>query len=218
MFGEDEEIRQLKKALQAAGCDMAVVKKWQRQLEWTRKQRPSVYAAYMEARSALVHADTYLKQVQQLLTGKEAWTKERFRELSGIRKELKKLENVFDHEFLVSRDDKEFHLTYQSILKQMDKFDGTDDMRIFLLSEVENILALIREDLEKERPDAAVLAFFYLGHTDAELTALPPVGRLVHISSVYEKEFLQPILEEVAKCDEVSQDQVTAIIERMVRA
>ena len=40
MFGEDRRIRELKRRLSQAGCDMEVVKNWQRQLERMQKQYP----------------------------------------------------------------------------------------------------------------------------------------------------------------------------------
>lgn len=217
MFGEDEEVRKLKRDLQSAGCDMDVVKRWQKQLDGIKKHCPSIYGGYCTAREKLLLVETYMKQMEQLLLEKRTWTKDEMRRISDIRRELKRLANTFDNELLVSREDKEFHLTYETILKLADKYDGTDDARILLKSEIENLLALVREDLEKERPDAAVLTFFYLEHRDTELVDLPPAGRMDHILAVYEKEFLRPILRQTARCDEVSVDQVNGIIERMVQ-
>jgi hypothetical protein len=194
MFGEDEEVKGLKRQMQTAGCDMSVVKKWQKQLDWIRKQKPSVYGEYRSARENLTRVDTAVRRMEQMLTEQEFWTKERMREIAELRKELKKLSNSFHNEFLVSRDDKDFHLTYGSILRLADEFDGTNDNRILLLSEVENLLAPLAENLEKEQPDPVELTYFYFNHKDAELGELPAAGKLVRIAAVYEEEFLQPLL------------------------
>jgi hypothetical protein len=208
MFGEDEEVRELKRQMQAAGCDMSVVKKWQKQLDWIRKQKPAVYGEYRTARENLIRVDTAVKRMEQLLTEQEFWTKERLREIAELRKELKKLSNSFHNEFLVSREDKDFHMTYSSILRLAGQFDGTNDDRILLLSEVENLLAPLAENLEKEQPDPAVLTYFYLNHKDVELSNLPASGKLVHLSTVYEEEFLQPLLGESETHNVMSEEEL----------
>jgi hypothetical protein len=196
MFGEDEEVRKLKRLLKTAGCDMTVVKTWQKQLKWIRKQKKTIYGDYTAARDDLVRVDTVVRRMEQMLTEKGFWTKERMREISSLRKELKKLSGSFHNEFLVSKDDKDFHLTYQSILRLADAFDGKNDNRILLLSEVENLLGRLAENLEKEQPDPVRLTYFYYKHKDAELSELPAPGKLVRIANVYEEEFLQPLLDE----------------------
>jgi hypothetical protein len=196
MFGEDEAVRNFKRQMKTAGCDMTVVKTWQKQLKWIRKQKKSIYGGYTVARESLVRVDTIVRRMEQMLTEKGFWTKERMREIKSLRKELKKLSDSFHNEFLVSKDDKDFHLTYQSILRLADSFDGKNDNRILLLSEVENLLGRLAENLEKEQPDPVRLTYFYCKHTDAELSELPAQGKLVRITNVYEEEFLQPLLDE----------------------
>jgi hypothetical protein len=182
--------------MKAAGCDMSVVKAWQNQLKWIRKQMKSIYGGYTAARESLVRVDTVVRRMEQMLTEKGFWTKERMREINSLRKELKKFSGSFHNEFLVSKDDKDFHLTYQSILRLADSFDGKNDNRILLLSEVENLLGRLAENLEKEQPDPVRLTYFYYKHRDAELSELPAAGKLVRITNVYEEEFLQPLLDE----------------------
>jgi hypothetical protein len=208
MFGEDEEVRELKRQMQTAGCDMPVVKKWQKQLDWIRRQQSGIYGEYRAARENLVRVDTAVRRMEQLLTEQKLWTKERMREIAELRKELKKLSNSFHHEFLVSREDKDFHMTYNSILRLANEFDGTNDERILLLSEVENLLAPLAENLEKEQPNPAALTYFYLNHKDAELSNLPASGKLIRLSTVYEEEFLQPLLDEVESHNVMSEEEL----------
>jgi hypothetical protein len=217
MFGEDEEVRKLKRQLKSAGCDMSVVKTWQKQLGWIKKQKKSIYGGYTAARENLVRVDTIVRRMEQMLTEKGFWTKERMREIKSLRKELKKLFGSFHNEFLVSQDDKDFHLTYQSILRLADSFDGKNDNRILLLSEVENLLGRLAENLEKEQPDPVRLTYFYYKHKDAELSELPAAGKLVRILNVYEEEFLQPLLDESETHRVMTEEEFQQKLDRILR-
>jgi hypothetical protein len=195
---------------------MSVVKTWQKQLGWIRKQKKSIYGGYTDARESLVRVDTVVRRMEQMLTEKGFWTKERMREITSLRKELKKLLGSFHNEFLVSKDDKDFHLTYQSILRLADSFDGKNDNRILLLSEVENLLGRLAENLEKEQPDPVRLTYFYYKHKDAELSELPAAGKLVRILNVYEEEFLQPLLDESETHQVMTEEEFQQKLERIL--
>ncbi len=215
MFGEDSEIRQLKKRLSLAGCDMDVVKNWQRQLERMHKQYYAQYERFNSARDHLAEADSSMKRLERMLIGREEWSKESGRELSDIRKDLKKMKDSYIHEFVVSREDKDFHLTYETILKLSDKYDGSLEKRIIFQSEVENILAMIWEDLEKEKPDMLALTYFYLAGSDTELMELPPKGRLEKIQSVYELNFVRPMQRQLDLAKDMTSTEFHALIQRI---
>lgn len=215
MFGEDNEIRQLKKRLSLAGCDMDVVKNWQRQLERMHKQYRVQCQRFDTARACLVEVDSYMKRLEQMLIGRDEWSKEDSRQLSDIRKALKKMKDSYIHEFVVSKEDKDFHLTYETILKLSDKYDGSFDKRIIFQSEAENILAMIREDLEKEKPDMLALTYFYLEGSDSKLMELPPKGRLEKVRKVYESEFVSPMKQQLDLAKDMTDAEFHALIQRI---
>ena len=71
------------------------------------------------------------------------------------------MQNNFDHEFLVSKEDQEFHSTYDTILRLGMKALNASDQKLLLQSEIENLLALLKENLEKEEPKIEALTFYY---------------------------------------------------------
>ena len=144
MFGEDRRIRELKRRLSQAGCDMEVVKNWQRQLERMQKQYPVQCQQFDNARKSLLEVEAYAKNIEALLVRRDAWTPDKKRELFSIQKELKKRKNTYIHEFLVSKEDKDFHLTYETMIKLIDQFDGSGDHAIILQSEIMSILSVFK--------------------------------------------------------------------------
>mgnify|MGYP000787048453 CR=1 FL=1 len=105
------------------------------------------------------------------------------------------MQNNFDHEFLVSKEDQEFHSTYDTILRLGMKALNASDQKLLLQSEIENLLALLKENLEKEEPKIEALTFYYQLGSDQELAQLPPAEKLEKITYFYEHEFRQPILQ-----------------------
>ena len=215
MFGEDRRIRELKRRLSQAGCDMEVVKNWQRQLERMQKQYPVQCQQFDNARKSLLEVEAYAKNIEALLVRRDAWTPDKKRELFSIQKELKKRKNTYIHEFLVSKEDKDFHLTYETIVKLIDQFDGSGDHAIILQSETENLLAMIKEDLEKEIPDMLALTYFYIVGSDRELVDLPPKERLEKIKRVYEMEFIRPMERQLTIAKDMTEEQLHAWIQEI---
>lgn len=186
-------IKEIKTALQTLGMDIAILQNWKKLYDKTKKQLPAVTTKYQSAKKALREADTKLSRLEQLMVAGVEWNREEQKEIQNILKQLKKLKNLVCHEFLVSKEDKEFHLILNTILKLGAKICKRKEDRLLLKSEIENILALIRENLEKEQPDLLMLSFFYLQHNDTELVNLPPTERLKKISQVYQDAFLDPL-------------------------
>ena len=215
MFGEDRRIRELKRRLSQAGCDMEVVKNWQRQLERMQKQYPVQCQQFDNARKSLLEVEAYAKNIEALLVRRDAWTPDKKRELFSIQKELKKRKNTYIHEFLVSKEDKDFHLTYETMIKLMDQFDGSPDRTIILQSETENLIAMIKEDLEKEIPDMLALTYFYIVGSDRELVDLPPKERLEKIKRVYEMEFIRPMERQLTIAKDMTEEQLHAWIQEI---
>ena len=194
---------------------MEVVKNWQRQLERMQKQYPVQCQQFDNARKSLLEVEAYAKNIEALLVRRDAWTPDKKRELFSIQKELKKRKNTYIHEFLVSKEDKDFHLTYETIVKLIDQFDGSGDHAIILQSETENLLAMIKEDLEKETPDMLALTYFYIVGSDRELVDLPPKERLEKIKRVYEMEFIRPMERQLAIAKDMTEEQLHAWIQEI---
>ena len=117
------------------------------------------------------------------------------KEFGRLLKDLRQMQNNFDHEFLVSKEDQEFHSTYDTILRLGMKALNAPDQKLLLQSETENLLALLKENLEKEEPKIEALTFYYQLGSDQELAQLPPAEKLEKITYFYEREFRQPILQ-----------------------
>ena len=120
--------------------------------------------------------------------------------MSDCEKELKKYQNCFNQEFLIGKEDKEFHLTYQTILDLCANGHKTQKDVLIMQSEVENILAVTEEALGKEWPDFRALAYFYLERTDKEIFDLPHSDKIAEVHRIYEKEFLAPIRPMLEAC------------------
>lgn len=191
MFGKDEAIEKIKAALVATDSDMAAFKSWQKKYEKLNRQWQSTQMQYENARVATEWMNDGARQMERMLTGEKTYDKKEF---AQIIKEMKRRQNGFDHEFLISREDREFHSTYDTIIRLGTKACEAPEEKLILQSEIENLLALLKEALEKERPSAWKLGFFLMNHTEKELEDLPAGDKLACIDQVYEKQFLTPIV------------------------
>lgn len=194
MFGK-YDLRELKEALDVCSCDMNCFRHWQRQYERLMKQLPYVREQYENALYTAQEVYVTVQELEQIIVkrpDREKW------EFQGLIKSLKKVQNTFDHEFMISREDKEFHSTYESILRLGVKALGDEQRRLILQSEIENLLAILEENLEKEEPRFEALCFFYQEHEVAELAELTPAGRMERIEELYQSEFVQPMVQLLA--------------------
>ena len=141
LFGEDS-LKGLKKELKNAGADMSFVKGWQKSCDKVKKNSGQIEAQYTQAKSELEQVHAVLKELEAILIAKSG-------KLSECEKNLKKYQGHFNHEFLIGKEDKEFHLTYETILKLCSNGHKTQKEVLILQSEVENILAVTEEALEK---------------------------------------------------------------------
>jgi hypothetical protein len=192
MFGRDEELERVRSALLATDSDMSVFRTWQKQYDKIKKQWQSVRERYAAASLTTGRVEEDAAQMEQMLTGTKPLDRSEF---ACILKELKRLQNSFDHEFLISREDHEFHSTYDAILRLGIKALDAPDQKLILQSEIENLLELLRENLSKDAPDPKKLCFFYQYGTDQELAGLSPADRLSRIDRMYEANFEKPMLQ-----------------------
>ena len=201
LFGEDS-LKGLKKELKTAGADMSVVKGWQKTFDKVRKASIQIEVQYVQVKKDLESVQALLKDMESTLIEmkgnvSDSTCKGRIHECA---KGLKKYQGKFNHEFLISKEDKDFHLTYQTILTLCAKgFKEQKDVLI-MQSEVENILAVAEEALEKEWPSYRAMAYFYLKRTDKEIFDLPHADKVAEVNRIYEKEFLAPMHQVLVGC------------------
>ena len=191
LFGEDS-LKGLKKELKNTDADMSFVKKWQKTYDKVKKGSGQMEAQYVQAKTELEQVHAVLKQMEEILIAKEG-------KMSECERELKKYQGHFNHEFLIGKEDKDFHLTYQTILNLCGNAHKTQKDVLIMQSEVENILAVTEEALAKEWPDMRAMTYFYLDRTDKEIFDLPHADKVVEVGRIYENEFLSPIREILIK-------------------
>lgn len=204
MFGFDSQGKELKIAMQTAGADMAVVKEWLKTTEKMKKQYESTKEHYDRARASLLRVIEILETLEKFLVSNRT-IEEMEGEFFYLIKELKKLRGNCDHEFLISAQDREFHLTYDTILKLGPGFLEGKGNGIILQSEIENLIFLAQEAIEKEKPDLMMLSFFYLKRSDKDICELPPGERIAKIRRVFSSEYLGTITKSLLSCIEYAE-------------
>ena len=200
LFGEDS-LKGLKKELKTANADMSLVKGWQKIYDKVKKNASQIESQYTQAKKELEQVHTLWKKMEQSLIAikGDLGNASYVALISECARELRKYQGHFNHEFLIGKEDKEFHLTYQTILNLCAKgFTDTKDVLI-LQSEVENILAVTEEALEKDWPDYRAMAYFYLERSDREIFDLPHSDKVAEVSRIYETEFLAPMRQMLEK-------------------
>jgi hypothetical protein len=200
LFGEDS-LKGIKKELKNTGADMAFVKNWQKSFDKVKKDSGQIEAQYTQAKRELEQVYKVLRKMEGILiVMKTDMTNCSYKGiLSECISNLKKYQGHFNQEFLIGKEDKEFHLTYQTILALCGKgFKEKKDVLI-VQSEVENILAVTKEALEKEWPSYRAMAYFYLGRTDREISDLPHADKVSEVNRIYESEFLEPMRKVLVK-------------------
>ena len=196
MFGKNNYIEDIKAALAAADCDMNAFRSWQKMYDKIVKRKKEEEARYVRCRDMTMCVKADGEKMEQMLTSD---TEIDAREFSRLLKELKQMQGSFDHEFLISKEDQEFHSTYDTIIRLSVKALETPDQRLLLQSEIENLLELLKENLEKEKPDMLALTFYYQIGSDKELATMSPADRLARIKRAYEGEFQGPAVRLLAE-------------------
>ena len=201
LFGEDS-LKGLKKELKNAGADMSFVKGWQKSFDKVKKGSIQLETQYVQVKKELEQVHVLLKKMEQTLISMKGNISNPACKaaLSECARELKKYQGHFNHEFLMSKEDKEFHLTYGTILALCAKGLSEQKDALILQSEVENILAVTEEALDKEWPSYRAMAYFYLDRTDKEIYDLPHADKVVEVNRIYESEFLAPMRQVLTDC------------------
>lgn len=204
-FGFEDSLKDLKRELKTAGADMTFVKDWQKAYDKVRKQKGQLEETYNKAKKELETVYSALKAMEQMLiTGNT--------DVCSMGRELKKYQNSFNHEFLISKEDADFYLIYQTILSLCEKKLTAHKDVLILQSEVENLLALTKEALEKEWPEFKAMAFYYIDRTDKELSDLPHIDKVAKVQRIYENEFIKPMYQVISTCfDEEKAKQIMEV-------
>ena len=197
----DDSLKELKKELKTLGADMSYVRQWQKTFDKVKKQSDLLQEQYVRVKHNLENVYVTLKQLEQfLISCKESADKTNIKnQVQSYAKEMKKYQNAFNHEFLISKEDADFQSTYASILCLSNKDLKQQKDVLILQSEVENLLALTKEALEKQWPSFRAMAYFYLNHVDKEIFDLPHADKIEKVSNVYKEEFIEPMYKELSK-------------------
>lgn len=201
LFGEDN-FTKLKKELKSAGADVSFLKQWKKMLDKVKKGTSQIEARYTQVKAELEQVYKVLKEMEAaLIFLNDDLTNPSYKMiLDESIKELKKHQGHFNQEFLISKEDQEFHLTYQTVLDLSKKgLKGKKDVLI-LQSEVENIIAVTEEALNKQWPSYQAMAYFYLKRTDKEISDLPHADKVEIVNHYYQKEFLSDIRQVLTQC------------------
>lgn len=194
-FGFDDSLKELKKEWKEAGVDMGYVREWQKLYDKVKKQAPQLETQYTQVKNDLKRVYTCLQDMEQLLISSKSDLRnsEVRKSLVDMAKELKKCQNAFNHEFLISKEDKDFHSTYASILTLCGKNITEQKEALILQSEVENLLSLTKEALEKKWPSFCAMAYYYIDRTDKDIFDLPHSDKIEKVNRIYANEFYNPI-------------------------
>lgn len=192
MFGKDEKLEKIKDALIATGCDMSGFRSWQKQYEKLKKQWRNEQERYQKAYGIATRVETVADRFEEILTSK--WGADQGEALQLV-KELKQLQNSFDHEFIIDKSDGDFHSTYDALLKMGADALKDPQQKILFQSEIENLLQMLRENLVKEAPDPKKLCIYYMHKKNSDLEELSASEKLISVENVYQEMFFRPMAE-----------------------
>lgn len=201
-LGFEDSLKEWKRDLKASGADMSAVKSWQKAYDKVKRQAPQLEGQYIKAKTDLERVYALLQGMEQTLVdckmqGGVLSEGEHGKAIAAFANAMKQYQNSFNQEFLISKEDTEFHLTYKSIVQLCEKKEKNS---LILQSEVENLMALTKEALEKEWPDFRAMAFFYLERTDQEIFDIPHSDKVDKVTRVFENECMKPMRQILEQC------------------
>ena len=192
MFGRNEFTKEVKAALEETGCDRGTFRNWQNVYRKWEKKRKCETARYKKCRRQMLRVQEDAQLMEHMLTRE---TKIDVRAFGQLLKELKQMNGSFYHAFLVDQTDADFQSTYETILRLGVKALESEEQTLFLQSEIENLQALLEDDLKKPQPQMDALAYYYIDWSDFDLEPLTQQERLDTVGQIYEQEFRAPLLQ-----------------------
>lgn len=197
LFGSDEEVKRLKTAFLAVGADMNAVKPWIKLYERTRKEALTCMGRYYMGKDNLEKLIKGLEELEQMIRGNYQMDAQDEDRCAAILKDFKKMQGSFNDEFLISKDDKDFHTTLESVLRLGPEYISRRSEPVIFQSEIENLLSLAREGVQRERPELFALSFFYLDHSNADLAELNFSQKVDKVMGIYQNQFINPIFDQL---------------------
>lgn len=195
MFGFDSEEKKFRNVMASLGVPANVLRSWQKKLEKTQKAAVMEREKYFRVKGALAQLEKELLAVEQCL--REQNTVELTKEYQVFLKELKSLKGCCDHEFLISSENQEFHSTYDTLLRMGAEPLADEDERLIVQSEIENLIELTKEALDRKPPDFFHLGYYFTFHNWKELCELSPQEKINRVWHVFEREFLKEIQQHI---------------------
>ena len=200
ILGLNDTEKKFKTAMDTAGADMAVVNSWLKLYVKTKKNSSGVAKRYYGVKTGLSSLLSDLKELEQQVIGYCELTGTDRKHFGELIKACKAKSGIFDDEFLISKVDTDFHTTLDSVVKQGERYLSSFDNGIILQSEIENLIHLTNEGLERKKPDLFALSYFYLGHSNKELAELNFTQKTKRVHEIYYEEFWKDILKQLEAC------------------
>lgn len=183
----------MKKAMPAADCDMSVVRAWLKLYDRVKKQTKETKDSYIHARKKLEEMQSFVSRLEYEIMEEEWGCARQKEEIHSLTEKIAKLDGTFTHEFLVSSDNREYLLSYHSVI---DLAERSCD-KIIYQSEVENLSEMNREILARETPNFCHLGFYETNRSAEDLSDLPYSEKMRKIGSLYEADFIRPLEKQV---------------------
>lgn len=210
MVGIDEESKRIRTAMLSCGGNASIIKPWIKKLDKIKKNSVSVASKYYKLRDDLTRTLDELEELEDLMIGYKELTPGEKKRFLEIMKDFKSLKGKADNDFLISKADTDFHTTLESILALGPKYVDNNENGIILHSEIENMIEVTKEGLDREKPDMFALTYYYMDHTDADLAELTFADKVIEINRVFNQDFVSQIEEQMEFCVK----QVEAIMDR----
>lgn len=206
MSGFEDQGKRLKTAMQSLDADMFIVRVWLKQYEKIKKQMGQVGSNFLSVREDLEQVESNLSQLEKMIIGYPVFDHSSQREFQNLLKDMNRIKGNLNHEFLISSEDYDFWLSFSALQKLGPEYASKHKEGIIVQSEIENLLAMTREALERPQPDLVKLTFFYMGRSDKELAELPFPDKVDKVERVFQNEFLSKFMTELVSCIEKARE------------
>ncbi|MCI5857560.1 MAG: hypothetical protein MR016_09405 [Agathobacter sp.] len=216
MFGSDFEVKELQLRAEYANADMETINAWVKSLPKLRRHCNALTSRYVRAYDTLLVINQFLIDMHHKLRIPGKWDYSQRREIRERVRDIKGRGKPFVLEFAVSKDDTDFLLTYDTILKMLVKYDGTEEMRICLCSEIENLQAMIKDKFGLNMAEPLDIAIFYMRHSYDEVKDMTPRARVERIEELSDKEFYEPIAKKMEEVGGYSKQRIVNIVKRYI--
>lgn len=216
MFGNDFEVKELQIRAEHAGADMATINAWIKSLPKIRRRYNVICTKYVKAFDTMIWFSRFIGEMYRKLATPGAWKFSEKREVKTKLREFKSYRHLMLTDFALTEEDTEFLLTYDTIIRQLWNYDGSEDMRICLRSEIENMDVMIDERFDPNMVEPLDIAIFYMRHTFEEVRDLPLRTRVETVEGLNRKEFYEPIARKMEVVDGYDLQRIINIVKRYV--